>query len=189
MSKMRIGYIRVSTEEQNEDRQLDALRPVCSALHVEKCSAVSGSRPVFESLISGLQQGDTLVVWSLDRAFRSARDALNIQAELKARGIDLEIVSLGADTGTADGLLAFTIVAAVAEHERNRLSERTKQGLAAAKRRGKRLGKRPKITPEQAASVSLRLAKGERLSDLAFEFQVHPQTLRRHLKSAAQDLS
>ena len=132
MSKMKVGYIRVSTEEQNEDRQLDALRPLCSVLHVEKCSAVSGSRPVFEALIAGLRQGDTMVVWSLDRAFRSARDALNIQAELKARGIGLEIVSVGADTGTADGWLAFTILAAVAERESNRLSERTKQGLAAS---------------------------------------------------------
>lgn len=182
---MRIGYIRVSTEEQKEDRQVYLLRPLCDALHIEKRSAVGQSRPVFEALLINLKAGDTLVVWSLDRAFRSARDALNIEAALKDRGISLGIVSLGVDTATADGKLAFTMVAAVAEHERNRLSERTKQGLAIARQNGKRLGQRPKMTRTDAKQARYRLDQGERVKDVAWAYRVHPQTLRRHLAKLA----
>lgn len=179
---MKIGYIRVSTEDQKEDRQIDLLMPVCDALHVEKRSAVGLSRPIFEEVLAGLGHGDTLVVWSLDRAFRSARDALNTEAALKERGINLHIVSLGVDTGTADGKLAFTMIAAVAEHERSRLSERTKQGLAAARRRGVRLGQKPKMTRTEACEARRRLDRGERVKDVAYAYQVHPETLRRHLR-------
>lgn len=181
MNNMKIGYIRVSTEEQREDRQVDLLLPVCDEIHVEKRSAVGQSRPVFEAVLQKLDAGDTLVVWSLDRAFRSARDALNIEAHLKERGVTLRIVSLGVDTATADGKLAFTMVAAVAEHERSRLSERTKQGLAVARKNGKRLGQKPKMTPDQAREAVMRLAKGERAKDVAWSYRVHPQTLRRHI--------
>jgi len=181
MRNMKIGYIRVSTEEQREDRQVDLLSPVCDAIHVEKRSAVGQSRPIFEAVLDKLKAGDTLVVWSLDRAFRSARDALNIEAQLKEREIALRIVSLGVDTATADGKLAFTMVAAVAEHERARLSERTKQGLAVARKNGKRLGQQPKMTPEQTHEAVRRLANGERMKDVAWTYRVHPQTLRRHI--------
>ncbi|MCL4108778.1 UNVERIFIED_CONTAM: hypothetical protein GTU68_049119 [Idotea baltica] len=178
---MKIGYIRVSTEEQNEDRQVDLLHPLYDELAVEKRSAVGKSRPVFEALLARLCPGDTLVVWSLDRAFRSARDALNIEAALKDRGVSLQIVSLGVNTGTADGKLAFTMVAAVAEHERSRLSERTKQGLDAARRKGRRLGQRPKMSRADARQAKGRLDRGERVKDVAWAYGVHPQTLRRHL--------
>ena len=181
MTNMKIGYIRVSTEEQREDRQIDLLQPVCDELHVEKRSAVGRSRPVFAAVLGKLNAGDTLVVWSLDRAFRSARDALNVEAQLKERGVALRIVSLGVDTATADGKLAFTMVAAVAEHERARLSERTKQGLAVARKNGKRLGQKPKMTPKQAREAAQRLADGERVKDVAWSYHVHPQTLRRHI--------
>ncbi|MGH1330674.1 MAG: recombinase family protein [Paracoccaceae bacterium] len=181
MNNMRIGYIRVSTEDQREDRQVDLLLPVCDEMHVEKRSAVGQSRPVFEAVLAKLGAGDTLVVWSLDRAFRSARDALNIEAHLKERDVALQIVSLGVDTATADGKLAFTMVAAVAEHERARLSERTKQGLAVARKNGQRLGQKPKMTPDQAREAVARLAKGERMKDVAWTYRVHPQTVRRHI--------
>ena len=181
MSSKKIGYIRVSTEDQKEDRQVDLLLPLCDALHVEKRSAVGASRPVFEEVLASLDGGDTLVVWSLDRAFRSARDALNTEAALKERGISLHIISLGVDTSTADGKLAFTMIAAVAEHERNRLSERTKQGLAAARRKGVRLGQKPKMTRAQAREARQRLDRGERVKDVAWAYRVHPETLRRHL--------
>ena len=178
---MKVGYIRVSTEDQREDRQVELLMPLCDELHVEKRSAVGLSRPVFEAVLAKLSAGDSLVVWSLDRAFRSARDALNIEAQLKERGVALRIVSLGVDTATADGKLAFTMVAAVAEHERARLSERTKQGLAVARKNGKRLGQKPKMTPAQAREAMRRLSNGERVKDVAWSYRVHPQTLRRRI--------
>ena len=179
---MKVGYVRVSKNTQKEDRQLDMMPPYCDVLHVEKGSAATLSRPVFENVLAGLVAGDTLVVWSLDRAFRSARDALNTEAALKDRGINLHIVSLGVDTGTADGKLAFTMIAAVAEHERNRLSERTKEGLEAARRRGVRLGQKPKMTRSEAREAKRRLNRGERVKDVALAYHVHPETLRRHLR-------
>ena len=119
---MKIGCLRVSTEDQNIARQSDALRPICDELRVETLSAVAKSRPIFEALLAGLKVGDTLVVWDLDRAFRNTKDALIHADSLKERGVNFQIVSLGVDTVTADGRLAFTVVAAVAEHERNRLA-------------------------------------------------------------------
>lgn len=178
---MKIGYLRVSTEDQNIARQADALRHICDELHVETLSAVAKSRPVFESVLVNLKAGDTLVVWDLDRAFRNTKDAL-IQADrLKERGVNFQIVSLGVDTATADGRLAFTVVAAVAEHERNRLSERTIQGLAAAKRKGVRLGPPPKMTDCKTRNAIARL-KTANLKDVAKYYRVHPWTLTRAIR-------
>lgn len=143
------GYIRVSTDEQNLDRQIDGLTPICDNLHIEKISAKASIRPVFDSLLNSLKPGDTLVVWDLDRAFRSTVDAINTADNLQRRAINFQIVSLGVDTSTADGKLIYTIIAALAEHERNRLSERTKQGLESARKRGKILGRPVKLSKTQ----------------------------------------
>jgi len=179
---MRIGYLRVSTEDQKPDRQVDALRPICDELHIERLSAVAKSRPVFEAVLAGLAPGDTLVVWSLDRAFRNTKDALIHADRLKERGVNFQIVSLGVDTATADGRLAFTMVAAVAEHERNRLSERTRQGLAAARRKGQRLGPPPKMSDRQIRNAIARLEHGELRRDVARYYGVHPWTLTRSIR-------
>lgn len=178
---MKIGYLRVSTEEQNENRQVDALLPICDEIHVEKVSAVAKSRPVFESVLEKLKAGDTLAVWSLDRAFRSTKDALDHADRLKTRGVELQIISLGVDTATADGRLAFTVVAAVAEHERNRLSERTKQGLEAAKKRGTVLGPKRKMSDKQIHRAIKRIENGETIKKIARQYAVHPWTLSRNI--------
>lgn len=179
---MKIGYLRVSTKEQRIDRQADALRPICDELHLERLSAVAKSRPVFEAILARLTQGDTLVVWDLDRAFRSTKDALIHMDRLKERGINFQIVSLGVDTGTAAGRLAFTVVAAVAEHERNCLSERTKQALAVLRRNGKRLGPPPKMSDRQVENAAARIARGELRKDVAQSYGVHPWTLTRAIR-------
>lgn len=184
---MKIGYLRVSTEEQNIDRQADALQPICDELHIERLSAVAKSRPVFEAVLARLGDGDTLVVWDLDRAFRNTKDALIHADHLKERGVNFKIVSLGVDTATADGRLAFTVVAAVAEHERNRLSERTIQGLAAARRKGKRLGPPPKMTDRQVRNAQARLERGEMRKDVAHWYGVHPWTLTRAIQRLEGD--
>ncbi len=136
---MKIGYIRVSTEEQREDRQIDLLEPVCDEIHIEKRSAVGQSRPVFEAVLQKLDAGDTLVVWSLDRAFRSARDALNIEAHLKEREVALRIVSVGVDTATGDGKSASIMVAAWLSRAERILKEQ--KGLAVPEKR-EQLGQR-----------------------------------------------
>ena len=180
---MKIGYLRVSTEEQRPDRQIDGLEPLCDVLRIEKTSAAGKTRPIFDRILAELRAGDTLVVWDLDRAFRSTVDAI-IQAEgLKERGIEFQIVSLGVDTSTADGKLVYTVIAALAEHERSRLSERTKQGLEAARRRGQRLGRPRKLTNDQLLEARRKLSSNEAtIAQLAAACGVHPWTLSRALR-------
>lgn len=145
---MKIGYLRVSTEDQNHQRQIDSLQTVCDELHTETTSAINKKRPVFESVIKKLQAGDTLVVHDLDRAFRSTLDALKQAEQLRTRGVEFQILSLNVDTGTPAGQLVFTVMAAFAQYERQCISQRTKEGMAAARRRGKHIG-RPKKKNEK----------------------------------------
>lgn len=157
------------------------MMPICDEIHIEKLSATAKSRPIFEMVLSKLNTGDTLVVWSLDRAFRNTKDALGCADLLKERQVNFQIVSLGVDTATADGRLAFTVVAAVAEHKHNRLSERTKQGLQAARRRGQRLGAKPKISDTEVQTAVIRIKAGEKIKDVAYDYKIHPWTLSRRI--------
>lgn len=180
----RIGYLRVSTAEQRPDRQIDGLRHVCDALHIEKLSALARVRPVYESIIAQLHPGDVFVIWDLDRAYRSAKDALNELDRLRARGISIHIANLGLDTTTPFGTLLFTVVSALAEFERRLLSQRTREGLAAARKRGKRLGRPPKLSPRQIERAARLLReKRESLREIATRYGVHPWTLRRAVNS------
>ena len=180
---MKIGYLRVSTEEQKPDRQIDALKPVCDELHIEKLSAVAKKRPVYERIVGSLQSGDVFVIWDLDRAFRSAKDALNELDNLRERGIEIRIASLAIDTSTPHGMLIYTFISGLAEFERRLLSERTKQGLAAARRRGKRLGPPTKLTDEQVRNAMQKIATKEATAaEMAALYGVHPSTIARSIK-------
>ncbi len=180
---MRIGYLRVSTEEQRPHRQVDGLGPVCDELHVERLSAVAKKRPVFDAVLGKLARGDTLVVWDLDRAFRSTVDAITQAERLRERGIEFQIVTLGVDTATADGKLVYTVIAAMAEYERSRLSERTKQGLDAARKRGKRLGRPPKMSKAQVLAAQQKLANKEAtITEIAALNGVNPWTVTRSIR-------
>lgn len=99
----KIAYLRVSTAEQRPDRQIDGLKGLCDELHIETISAVSRRRPVYEVVLARLNSGDMLVVWDLDRAFRSVVDALTEVERLRARGVDLYIANLSIDTSTPTG--------------------------------------------------------------------------------------
>lgn len=179
---MKIGYLRVSTKEQCEDRQVDALTPICDELHVEKLSAGAKARPVYERVLAKLKPGDVFVVWDLDRAWRSAKDALVELDRLRARDIEIQIASLCIDTATPYGKLLYTFISGLAEFERAQLSERTKQGLEAARRRGKRIGRPPKISNRQIRLAQQKLAMKEAtIDELAALNGVHPWTLRRRI--------
>lgn len=138
-----VGYARVSREDMNESRQTDKLGEICDIIYVEKLSAVAKTRPKFDAALASLKAGDTLIVLDLDRGFRSCIDALMTMEELKQRGVNLRIMSLNLDLSTEFGEVIFSIFAAFAQFERRMISRRTKEGLAAARRRGVRLG-RPK---------------------------------------------
>lgn len=179
----RIGYLRVSTEEQRPDRQIEGLKSLCDELHIETLSAVSKYRPVYEAVKARLEPGDMLVVWDLDRAFRSARDALNELDAFQRRSINFVIANLKLDTTTAEGYYVYTIMSANSEFERRMLSRRTKQGLAAARARGKVLGRPRKLTARQIDHArQLVEARESTITAMAKEFKVGRWTLTRALR-------
>lgn len=143
----KIGYARVSTLDQNLEMQLDELKKVgCAKIFKEKASSVK-KRSEFEKCLEYLREGDTLVVWKLDRLGRTTKKLLELIDDLKERNIDLQIITLGVDTSTAAGRLFFTMMAGLAEMERELIRERTNAGLKAARARG-RLGGRKQIDQE-----------------------------------------
>ena len=179
---MKIGYLRVSTKDQCEDRQVDALKPICDELHVEKLSSVAKARLVYQGVLAKLKPGDTFVVWDLDRAWRSAKDALNQLHDLRQRGIEVQIASMNIDTGTPIGKLMFTFISGLAEFERELHVERTKQGLAATRKRGTRIGRPPKVSNRQIRAAQQKLIIGEAsIDELAAMHCIHPWTLRRRI--------
>jgi DNA invertase Pin-like site-specific DNA recombinase len=179
----KIGYLRVSTLEQCADRQIDGLQELCDELHVEMLSAISRRRPVYEHVMQRLQAGDTFVVWDLDRAFRSVIDAVTVAEHLRSRGIQFQIANLQIDTTTPSGMLVYTVMSAFAEFERRLMVQRTKEGLAAARRRGTRLGRPPKLNPDQLADVRRRLSSsGTTIAMLSTELGMARWSLSRAMK-------
>ena len=181
----RLGYIRTSTDHQLNDRQRDQLENACDFIFVEDgISAVSKKRPVYKQVMNELKSGDILVVSSLDRAFRSSLDALTELEKLHKRDIQFLSLSQHFDTTTPDGKFLFTLAAALATWEREILSKRTKEGLEAARRRGKKLGRPRKLNQEQVAQARHKLETDfySSITELAESFRVHEQTLIRALE-------
>jgi DNA invertase Pin-like site-specific DNA recombinase len=178
----RYGYCRVSTIDQDPQLQRDALKAAgCDKLFEDKASGTTRDRPHLIKCMEQLREGDTLVVWKLDRLGRSTLHCIEIANELRERGINLASVTDGIDTGTTNGRLYFTILAALGEAERERIQERTRAGLAAARVRG-RVGGRPSvITDKKLALAKRRLANGETAASAAESIGVSRATLYRHL--------
>jgi DNA invertase Pin-like site-specific DNA recombinase len=179
-----IGYARVSTNDQTINLQRDALKAAgCKRIFADQ--GVSGSvtqRRGLDRALKSLKPGDTLVVWKLDRLGRSLAHLVQTIAELGARGVNFRSLSDPIDTESAGGRLVLHIMAALAEFERSLNSERTKAGLAAAKRRGKRLGRRPKLTTKQVESARRMVEDGRSPQKVAKRFSVARSTLYEALK-------
>lgn len=150
-----IGYARVSTTSQVLDRQLDALAEVgCDRVFEDHgVSGTRASRPGLDACLNFLRPGDTLVIQSLDRLGRRTGELLRLVDELAARGVSLRILSLGIDTSTPAGQMVLSVMAALAQMERDILVERTKQGIEAARARG-RVGGRPRSLTEEQTQVA-----------------------------------
>lgn len=145
---MNIGYARVSTGEQNLDLQVDALKEAdCQTILQEKMSGAIADRPKLEEALNFMRDGDTLVVWRLDRLGRSLKHLIEIINHLHDRGLYFKSLQENIDTVSSSGKLIFHIFGALAEFERNIISERTKAGLKAARARG-RYGGRPRRIDE-----------------------------------------
>jgi len=149
---MLIGYERVSTDDQNLSLQHDALKAAgCDRIFADKLSGVKADRPGLKEAFDYVRPGDTLVVWRLDRLGRSLKDLIALVEELEGRGIGLRSLQEHLDTTTSGGMLIFHLFGALAEFERNVIRERTQAGLQAARARGRKGGRRHKLTPEQIA--------------------------------------
>lgn len=144
---MRIGYARVSTEDQRQELQLDALTASgCEQIFQEKISGKEKERPELKVCLKVLRTGDTLVVWRLDRLGRSLKDLVEIVHQLEQQGIGFLSLTESIDTTSAGGKLIFHVFAALAEFERNLIRERTIAGLNAARARGRKGGRKLKMT-------------------------------------------
>lgn len=178
---MIIGYARVSTDEQNFDAQLDALTGAgATRIFSDKISGSLRKRPELDRLLDQLRDGDIIVVTKYDRLARSLRDLLDIVEAIKERGAGFRSLAEDIDTTTPAGRLVFHVFASIAQFERERISERTKEGLDAARKRGRVGGRPPSLSTVQRAEVRrMRDDEGRRLTEIAQLFHVSVKTVRR----------
>lgn len=149
---MKIGYARVSTQDQNLELQTDSLKVAgCEIVYKEKISGKTKDRPELEKMITQLRPGDQVIVWKLDRLGRSLRDLIDLISRFNNIGVEFISLQDSINTATATGRFTFNIFASLAEFEREIISERTKAGLIAARSRG-RSGGRPKGLSKESMS-------------------------------------
>lgn len=168
-----VGYIRVSTADQNTARQLDGVK--VDKTFTDHASGKDANRPELRACLDYLREGDELVVHSMDRLARSLVDLRRTVDDLTGRGVrvrfEKERLVFG-DTSDPCATLMLSLMGAVAEFERAMLLERQREGIEVARRAGKYTGRKPSLTDEQAAMVTARLAEGESASALAREFGI-----------------
>ena len=178
---MILGYARVSTSDQSLDGQVDALRAVgAERIFEEKRTGKSRQRPELERLLDQLRDGDVLVVTKYDRLARSLRDLIDIVEVIRRRGAGFRSLAEDIDTTTPAGRLIFHVFGSIAEFERERIIERTREGLEAARRRG-RVGGRPQALSAEAQEQIRRMREEENRSatELARMFKVSRATIYR----------
>lgn len=180
-----VGYIRVSSASQNTDRQLVGVE--LDREFEEKASAKDAKRPVLQECLRYLRDGDTLHVHSMDRLARNLFDLQHIVGDLTSRGVTVQFhkekLTFTGDENPMATLL-LQVMGAIAQFERALIRERQREGMAAAKAKGKQVGAKPKLTQEQVAEIRQRVAGGELKSDLAREYGVSRQTLYASLSAA-----
>jgi DNA invertase Pin-like site-specific DNA recombinase len=180
---MLVGYARVSTEDQNLDLQRDALTKAgCERVFEDTASGARDDRPGLAAALSNCRAGDVLCVYKLDRLGRSTRGLLDLVAELREREIGFRSLSDSIDTTTPMGRFFFTIMAGLAEMERDLIRERTNAGLASARARGRKGGRKPKLTTQQICHARKLLADPETtIKDVAASLKVNRATIYRAL--------
>jgi DNA invertase Pin-like site-specific DNA recombinase len=192
---MLVGYMRVSKADgsQTTDLQRDPLLIAGvdpEALYEDKASGKKDDRPQLTGCLKALRADDTLLVWKLDRLGRDLRHLVNIVHDLTQRGIGLKVLTgqgAAIDTTTASGKLVFGIFAALAEYERELISERTIAGLAAARARGRKGGRPFKMTPAKVRLAAASMGKpGTNVGELCKELGITRQTLYRHVSPTGE---
>lgn len=188
---------RVSTRDQHPEAQHDALAAAgCEQIFVDKASGKLARRPGLDKALLVAREGDQLVVTKLDRLGRSLEHLIELSKELQSRGVDLVVLDQGIDTSTPVGRLFYSIIGAIAEFEHALMSERTRDGLAAARARGRTGGQKPKLGPRQVRLARQMYdetgADGKRkytVAQIAVEFGVTRPTIYRHLAKTTTEVS
>jgi DNA invertase Pin-like site-specific DNA recombinase len=184
--KMRIGYARVSTLDQNPELQIQKLKEAgCEKVIEERASGAKLDRPELNRLLNDiLREGDTLVVWKLDRLARSLKQLIETAEMLKGRGIGLVSITDAIDTSSPGGMLVFHMLGAISEFERELIRERTRAGLVEAKRQGK-VGGRPKaMSAKECSEATAMLSTGAfTAKGVAEKFGVSKATLYRSISA------
>jgi DNA invertase Pin-like site-specific DNA recombinase len=184
----RIGYVRVSSYDQNADRQLEHLD--ADRVFTDKASGKDADRPQLRALIAYAREGDTIVVHSMDRLARNLDDLRRIVQQQTKRGIRLHFVKenltfTGEDAPMAD--LMLSVLGAVAQFERDLIKERQREGIALARQRGAYRGRRKALSDEKAADLRRRADAGEKKAPLAREFGISRETLYQYLRQETGD--
>lgn len=175
---MQIAYIRVSSLEQNEQRQIEAMKHYhIEKWFVEKISAKDTNRPKLQEMLDFIREGDTLHIHDFSRLARSTKDLLEIVELLNTKGVTLVSNKENIDTGTATGKLLLTVVAAIAEFERANLLERQAEGIAIAKQRGAYKGRKPVSVPDFERQYQRYKHREITKSQLAKELKISRPTL------------
>ena len=174
----RVGYIRVSTLDQNTDRQLEGVK--LDKVFTDKASGKDTARPQLQAALEYLREGDLLLVHSMDRLARSVDDLRRLVLDLTKKGVHVQFVKenltfTGEDSPMSNLLLS--LLGAVAEFERSMIRERQREGIELAKKRGVYRGRKPSLTAAQVAEIRKRVASGEKKSALATEYRISRQTL------------
>ena len=185
---MKIGYARVSTDDQNESSQVDALYLAgCERVYIEKCSGKSKRRLELERMTDALRHGDIVVVQRLDRLGRSLKDLIELLDSFKQQDVKFISLNENIDTTTATGELAFHMIGAIAQFERRLISERTKAGLNAARARGRKGGRKAKLRASDIKKAkAMLLDKSLTKTEVAAHFGVSRPTLNKALSSTSE---
>lgn len=177
---MKIGYARVSTDDQRMDLQRDALTAAgCEKVFTDTASGAKAARPGLAEALAFARKGDVLVVWRLDRLGRSLPELVKVVGELEAAGVGFESITERIETSSAAGRLVFHVFAALAEFERRLIVERTHAGLEAARARGRK-GGRPPLPPEKIAAIQAMAAGNRSVSEICKALKIGRSTLYKY---------
>ncbi|WP_394564454.1 DNA-invertase [Pantoea sp. SGAir0180] len=183
---MLIGYVRVSTNDQNTDLQRNALQSAnCEQIFEDKISGKTSERPGLKRALRMLKEGDTLVVWKLDRLGRNMRHLVMLTEELRERGVNFRSLTDSIDTSTPMGRFFFHVMGALAEMERELIVERTRAGLTAAREKGRIGGRRRIMTPDVVERANRMLMNGATRYQVALVLDISVKTLYRYLPANA----
>jgi DNA invertase Pin-like site-specific DNA recombinase len=186
MTSQRIGYIRVSSLDQNAERQLDGI-PL-EKVFADKASGKDTNRPQLQAALNHIRPGDTLVVHSMDRLARNVEDMLRLVREMNDRGVSVEFIkenmSFTAGSDDPRSILMFTMLSAFAQFERSLIKERQREGIALAKAKGTVYkGRKPALNAERIAQLREQAAAGANRTKLAKEFGISRETLYQYLRT------